>query len=519
MKTVFVALLPSIFIFWSWAILFSFIGSSAVCAIENSHKTPLTIGIPDTLVNPQDVIDLRQTLNALQKGLPQYSLKIKTFSAADGLDSLKTISPEFILAPSGFFSTLDEKAEQTAYKVATRINLKSSDPEQSVGAALAVLSERKDLRILSDLKNKTAQSGLPNSIDSWLSIRNELRLNHYDDEKFFSKLTFSNNAYPDVLSALLNKKVDVGILPACLLEELESKGLIEGGLIKIINQKSETPLRCKHSTDLFPDISLWALENTPREEVKDLTMALYNADEELGRQWVPNVSERRMLELFKRLEEGPYRYLRDFTPKALYERHKQAVWFLGLLLFILLINELRLNVLIKKRTALLANALLERDIFEAKAIKVRKVLNAYEKRSVVQQMSGMIAHELSSPLGGIRTYATLLKMEEISGKSLSPDVRQKAIRGIEEQVLKISEIIDRVRGYAKNNRSGQVGCNLVQLFDKAKSALIAERGRTAEEKILFTSCAQKALVKGNALELEILFLNILRNALVSCNFN
>lgn len=99
----------------------------------------------------------------------------------------------------------------------------------------------------------------------------------------------------------------VGIIPACLLENLEEQGLIKKGLIRIVHQKKDSPLDCRHSTDLFPDISLWAAEGTPREEVKDLTIALYKTGGDLSRQWVPNVSERRIMELFERLKEGPYR--------------------------------------------------------------------------------------------------------------------------------------------------------------------------------------------------------------------
>lgn len=485
--------------------------NAASAPIEISQPS-LTIGIPDTLVNPKDVIELQKMLSELRRSLPKYHVATITFSAADGLDALRKDKPDFILAPTGFFATIDGSPAQNTYKIATRINLKSGDPEQSVGAALAVLNDRKELVSLADLQHKTAQSGLPNTIDSWLSVRNELKKNHYDDEHFFSKISFSNNAYPDVLSALLNKKADVGIIPACLLENLEEQGLIKKGLIRIVHQKKDSPLDCRHSTDLFPDISLWAAEGTPREEVKDLTIALYKTGGDLSRQWVPNVSERRIMELFERLKEGPYRYLRDITPAALYERHKGAVWVVLLLLAFLLLNELRLNVLIKRRTAMLANALLEKDNFEAKAIKVRKALNAYEKRSIVQQMSGMIAHELSSPLGSIRTYATLLKMEGSSKIPFSKEVKQKALNGIEEQVLTMSKIIDRVRGYAKNNYSRQEDCDLAHLLKKSASSLIAERGRQLENQIVFDWPVSTYPIKGNALELQILFLNLLRNA-------
>ncbi|WP_251451665.1 MULTISPECIES: sensor histidine kinase [Sutterellaceae] len=498
---------------------YHFFGVQAIAAGAAIEKTqpPFTIGIPDTLVNPKDVIELQEMLSELRKSLPAYRIATVTFSAADGLDALRKDKPDFILAPTGFFATIDGSPALNTYKVATRINLKSRDPEQSVGAALAVLNDRKDLVSLADLRNKTAQSGLPNAIDSWLSVRNELKKNHYDDEHFFSKISFSNNAYPDVLSALLNKKADVGIIPACLLENLEEQGLIKKGLIRIIHQKEDSPLNCRHSTDLFPDISLWAAEGTPREEVKDLMIALYKADGNLSRHWVPNVTDRRIMELFERLREGPYRYLRDFTPAALYERHKEAVWFVLLLFVFLLLNELRLNVLIKRRTAMLANALLEKDNFEAKAIKVRKALNAYEKRSIVQQMSGMIAHELSSPLGSIRTYATLLRMEDTSQTPFSQDVKQKALDGIDAQILTISKIIDRVRGYAKNNYSSQEDCDLALLLKKSVRSLIAERGRQLENRIVFDLPVCNLPIKGNALELQILFLNLLRNAVDALN--
>ena len=158
--------------------------ANAASAPTEISQPSLTIGIPDTLVNPKDVIELQKMLSELRRSLPKYHVATITFSAADGLDALRKDKPDFILAPTGFFATIDGSPAQNTYKIATRINLKSGDPEQSVGAALAVLNERKDLVSLADLQHKTAQSGLPNTIDSWLSVRNELKKNHYDDESF-----------------------------------------------------------------------------------------------------------------------------------------------------------------------------------------------------------------------------------------------------------------------------------------------------------------------------------------------
>ncbi|WP_282164338.1 ATP-binding protein [Turicimonas muris] len=485
---------------------------SEVVGQQLQEKKIFTVGLPDTLVNPADVLELRKTLNTLKKRLPQYHFEVTAFVAADSSEVLRNKVPNFLILPSGFLSSLGEEWEKSAHKIATRTNSRSTDPEQTVGAALVTLTERKDLNELLDLKGKTAIGGLPNAVDGWLGVRDELKRKAFNDESFFSKLFFTNNAYPDVLSAVINKTVDVGILPACLLEELEEQGLVEKNILKVIGEKGLVPLKCRRSTNLFPDISLWAMQGTPREVVRDVTLALFSSETRLTDNWLPNVSERRMLDLFRTLEEGPYSYLKDFSPAGLYRRYTEWVWLGLFFLLYLVFNEIRLNVLVKNRTAMLADALWEKDKFELRATKVRRALNAYEKRSVVQQMSGMIAHELSSPLGTIRTYVALLKMKDSSRSALTGELREKALNSIELEVVKISEIIDRVRNYAKNNRMDQQPCDLEKILHQAIRALSAERGPDSAEMISFCEINNKAKVFGNPLELEILFLNLLRNS-------
>ena len=293
---------------------------------------------------------------------------------------------------------------------------------------------------------------------------------------------------------------------------MEEQGLVEKNILKVIGEKGLVPLKCRRSTNLFPDISLWAMQGTPREVVRDVTLALFSSETRLTDNWLPNVSERRMLDLFRTLEEGPYSYLKDFSPAGLYRRYTEWVWLGLFFLLYLVFNEIRLNVLVKNRTAMLADALWEKDKFESRATKVRRALNAYEKRSVVQQMSGMIAHELSSPLGTIRTYVALLKMKDSSRSALTGELREKALNSIELEVVKISEIIDRVRNYAKNNRTDQQPCDLEKILHQAIRALSAERGPDSAEMISFCEINNKAKVFGNPLELEILFLNLLRNS-------
>lgn len=76
-----------------------------------------------------------------------------------------------------------------------------------------------------------------------------------------------------MISEVLSGGTDVGILPACLLETVAEKKLARTEDLRIINAKTEG-LRCLHSTDLYPGLSLVALDDTDEEKVRDVLGAL-----------------------------------------------------------------------------------------------------------------------------------------------------------------------------------------------------------------------------------------------------
>ena len=58
----------------------------------------------------------------------------------------------------------------------------------------------------------------------------------------------------------------------------------------------------------------------------------------------------------------------------------------------------------------------------------------------------------------------------------------------------------------------QAPCDLVPILERSIQALTAERSEKDRPRIVMNEVVKTAPVMGNALELEILFLNLLRNA-------
>ncbi len=477
---------------------------------RDDPRPVISIAIADTLVNPYDILSLRQTIRHVADLLPDYRIHTITITAAEPLQSLSSAKPDFLFAPADFVSVASRAYRLNLSRIATRKTPEASDAAHSVGAAIVVRSDS-PYEKLEDLKNRRAATGLPTAIDGWLAALKEIQLAGFDETHFFKSVDYRNNAYPDVVSSLLAGKADAGILPACLLETLEARGLADTSLLRVINQKDEG-LACRHSTALYPDLSLIALSYATEEKVRDMTIAILQLSESNRVQWLTNVPHGEVLSLFESLAVGPFSYLRENRFENLVERYRTEALTAFAALLLLILNEFRLHGLVRRRTAQLTKSMAEKNRIQAEAAQSRLQLAVFERRSLVQQMSGMIAHEINAPVGAIRSYAAVLKMQGASGRPADAGLIEKVTNAIDKEASRIAGIIARVRAYAKSSMPQQAPCDLVPIIRRSVTALMAERPEGKRPRVNYTPQTPAALVTGNALELEILFLNLMRNA-------
>lgn len=498
-------------------------GTFGKAANDASDPRPmLTVALLDTLINPFDSFDLYRTIRHLEKALPQYRWRTMTVSAAEARETIERDRPDFLFAPSGFVVTVGVEQSISAFRIATRKTRLADKAEASVGSAFVVRTSD-GFRTLEALRGRAAGASLPSGVESWLAAAGEIAETGADPERFFSRVDFRNNAYPDVISSLLAGKIDVAVLPACLLETLVSQGLADGSDLTVVHEKSGG-LDCRHSTALYPDVSLLAMVWAPERAVRDVTVELLSlAPSDDGFEWLTNVSFASVRSLMYRLQVGPYAYLRDMSFSGIVSRWKKEILAALALLLLLVANEFRLQALVRRRTQELRDAALEQRKTAEEAAKARARLALFERRSVAQQMSGMIAHEVNGPIGAVRTYGVVLKMAaaalrkgretgDLDAVRRYEAALEEAASGIEHEAVRIADIVARVRAHAKHEAGRREPCAIATIVEKSLRVLGTEYG--PEDAACIDVTIEPGLtVSGDALELEILVLNLLRNAL------
>lgn len=133
----------------------------------------------------------------------------------------------------------------------------------------------------------------------------------------------------------------------------------------------------------------------------------------------------------------------------------------------------------------------------------------------MQQMSGMIAHEINAPVGAIRTWAALARIKCPTAAVADPaaaEALSNALSRIDGEATRIADIVSRVRKYARREHERVAICELDAIVESAVRAYRAEERSDARVPINVAVAERQAGVFGQPLELEVLVLNLVRNA-------
>lgn len=187
----------------------------------------------------------------IRQALPGRNIAFETISAINAARDVKRLHPDFLILPSGLYLTLAQTNDLRL--LATRKRSEAADPSRGVAAAFVVREDRTDLQSLADLEGVRIAAGTPYSVDGWLAALGEIQARGYDPEHFFSETIFLQFPFPDIVRSLMKGSADVGVIPACMLERLESVGALEKGLLRVVHEQTSPELACRRSSALYPD--------------------------------------------------------------------------------------------------------------------------------------------------------------------------------------------------------------------------------------------------------------------------
>lgn len=389
-----------------------------------------------------------------------------------------------------------------------------SDSESPQNATASVIVARKvgdgPAPALHDLATRKIVAVSPDSLSGWLAAAVELKKHHvFINDDPMANMSFTDGNVLKVFSTMNADPKVIGILPACELEHMSEKGDIRLRDYWVIGEKTGDGLRCVHSTALYPSWVFAATSSTKPAVRKAITTALFTMDgKKLGAEWSMPVSNRPIYDLFYTLKMGPYRDLAQWSLRRFVENNAQVLAFISLGLFMILTYAGTLSVLVRRRTKLLRKALAERDEADKEMQASRQHIENLERTGLVGQMSTVIAHELKQPLGAVSNYANSL-LRRLKRGDFDEERFEMALTEIVEQTARASQIVERVRSYAKHDYPPRKVDDISAIIDSAIQTFRRSRNTKAA---VVVRMRPKSLAEVDAWEIELAILNLLKNA-------
>lgn len=472
---------------------------------EVSAVTDVTVGIVDTF-NPRFFIDTYTPLiERLKARYPQYRFTTVEFPRGEPIDSTRLGANGFVILSSG---DAVRESELDLQQIATRRRADRKEADRSVGAVFLVRAGS-TLKTLADLKGRSVATTDPNAFEGSAVQKGELAEQGEDPDEFFGEIVYTDWNYPDVLQMVTLGMTDVGILSTCEWEDAVAAGVVGAHELRIVNDRTAPGDRCRRSTALYPDLMLAALPTASPEVVRDITIAVLTQPvDEGGYDWISNTNLTDVRNLYRTLREGPYAYLRDWSAAGLWRRFHTEIALGVFALLLVAVHIVRVNLLVRRRTRELQQASAAREKAAEALRESRAQLERLERGATVTQLSAMFAHEVKQPVTNAANYLNaLLLMKE---RGLRDEAREEsAFRRALSEVYRAADILDRVRAALKRERTKLERFDLARLPERA---IRHSRAKKAGIPVECIGLETPAVVLGDAMELELVLVNLLNNA-------
>lgn len=472
---------------------------------EVSAVTDVTVGIVDTF-NLRFFIDTYTPLiERLKARYPQYRFTTVEFPRGEPIDSTRLGANGFVILSSG---DAVRESELDLQQIATRRRADRKAADRSVGAVFLVRAGSA-LKTLADLKGRSVATTDPNAFEGSAVPKGELAEQGEDPDEFFGEIVYTEWNYPDVLQMVTLGMTEVGILSTCEWEDAVAAGVVGAHELRIVNDRTAPGDRCRRSTALYPDLMLAALPTASPEVVRDITIAVLTQPvDEGGYDWISNTNLTDVRNLYRTLREGPYAYLRDWSAAGLWRRFHTEIALGVFALLLVAVHIVRVNLLVRRRTRELQQASAAREKAAEALRESRAQLEHLERGATVTQLSAMFAHEVKQPVTNAANYLNaLLLMKE---RGLRDEAREEsAFRRALSEVYRAADILDRVRAALKRERTKFERFDLARLPERA---IRHSRAKKAGIPVECIGLETPAVVLGDAMELELVLVNLLNNA-------
>lgn len=445
-----------------------------------------------------------ETLKLIRRSIAPRALIVERLSPDTYLEAARNKSFDMSIASSGITHRALEFTGGS--QILSVVRKEAPDPAKGTGTAIIVRADRDDLQTLSDLRQKSVATVAQSAFFGWQVPVAEMLLSGYDATEFFDTILETGPSMVRVFEAVRTGKADAGFVLSCMLEDLESLGLVRQGLFRVLDNKTsvsnESP-GCRSSTRMYPSwaFSVTSSMDAPTAENIALSLLTLPPPQSVLR-WTFNMEAKAPVAVFDRSDVPFYAHYRLQTFLRQYQKYIVAGI---LLLLIFILNSAVLSWLLRLRTDERERAIKQLYETQMRAELYEHQIARLEKTQALGVLSSMAAHELKQPLAAINNYAGTLR-RQLQRRTVPQEMVLEAVQEIESCGSRMTALLDQVRGYARNesNRS-----EVLDLAELTKS--ICNRRRKADC-VLDLEFEGRPSVRGNRLEIELMLGNLLKNA-------
>lgn len=453
----------------------------------------------------------KATIDAIDKTVRDADkfLVLKFLDRETISDMLADGEIDFLISESDFYASLAFEDKIKAIAMLWRAQAKS--PSYSAASTIVVNAENEKIYTLTDIATGSYRVAATSS-DSFAGFtiaKEPFAEKNLSWQAAFKNIVFTSNRNPlEVLNAVKTGNADVGIVPACFIEQVMIRNQAHLSDYRVINPQPVTEMACQHSTNTYPSLMVSYRNGVDSNYILDMTNTLLGLKLPFGTTWSMPENTRELYDLMYHLRIGPYN---NVTYSAIYRTFSENRTIFITAIFLIVAGffyNLIISVEVASRTKALKRALAEKDRISKQQEQTNEYISRLERTGIVGQMSSMIAHELKQPLATVSNYSRGL-LRRIERGTADKDTIVKILKEIEYHTERANDIVDHVRSYAKPHEVKREEHDLRDIVAKTV-ATFEKSGRTTVPVIV--EGERHALVEADDWEIELALLNLLKNS-------
>ncbi len=451
---------------------------------------------------------IKETVKALNNQFGARRLILQHLNEDELRQELEKQKIDFLLTTADFFSR-SNTADTQLFPIASLWPQYSSSPSEVEGALYFVRASNRAARSVEDLVHKNIALTSTKSFPGYLVARRDVLRRGIDPNTFFENVTFYGDDPMDVVTAVAQSQSYAGILPTGAFEHLAKEGKVNPDDFRFIGVKRIGSRPYAYSTELYPSLYFSrTLKVSQRRANLVLEVLRSPRVYSSGFRWGPPASDRVIQDLFYDLRIGPYEKLVRWSFEGFIKENKFAFSVGASAILLIILYSMIVSYAVRKRTRELRLALRERERIERDANASRDRIASLERAGMIGQMSTMIAHELKQPIGAITNFAHGMLRRAKRG-DINTEVLINVLEEIVDQGTRASEIVNRVRSYAKQKIPKLVTADLSVSVERAVENF--QRSRRSKAKIV-KDISPYLWAEIDDWEIELAVLNLLKNA-------